>query len=165
VVTACTTCSNNQQLPTEFIYGFHPILRINSDIALNSIRQLISVMEMRCVFFEIGDEFLNIILMSFCFKWLKLRPFMNSIYNTSVLCYKPSFFQVFKLDVTTFYYIRRGKTHLILLHFTMLGRTKRYLCNMIFFIVISKCSLCNHHHHHHLAVKELDHSNKPTISK
>jgi hypothetical protein len=42
-------------------------------ISLNSINQFIFVMEMCCVFFEIGTESLNIIKMSFYFKRLTQR--------------------------------------------------------------------------------------------
>jgi hypothetical protein len=42
-------------------------------ISLNSINQLTVVMEMRCVIFEIGTGFLNIIQMNFSFKVLNYR--------------------------------------------------------------------------------------------
>jgi hypothetical protein len=56
-------CSNYKSfkklcsLPTDSIYAFHIILRINTDHFLNNIDLLIFVMEMRCVFFEVGTEF------------------------------------------------------------------------------------------------------------
>jgi hypothetical protein len=57
-------------LPTECLYGLLVILRINSDYFLNNIKQLIFVMEKRCVFFEARTELLNIICTSFGFRRL-----------------------------------------------------------------------------------------------
>jgi hypothetical protein len=55
-----TLTFSNYILTNENIYGFHAILRINSDY-LNSINQLIFVMEKRFVFFEVRTKFLNIV--------------------------------------------------------------------------------------------------------
>jgi hypothetical protein len=44
-------------------------------ISLNSINQLIFMMVMYCVFFEVWTEFLNNICMSFGFKGLNLAQY------------------------------------------------------------------------------------------
>jgi hypothetical protein len=46
------------------------VLSGNRDISLNSVNELIFVVENCCIFFEIRAEFLNIIQTSFGFKWL-----------------------------------------------------------------------------------------------
>jgi hypothetical protein len=43
------------------MYELPVILRIYVDYFTNNINQLIFVMEKRCIFFEVGTEFLNII--------------------------------------------------------------------------------------------------------
>jgi hypothetical protein len=53
--------SHRAVVPTECIYVFRMILRVNSDISLNSISQLIFVMVKCCVFFAVRTDFLNII--------------------------------------------------------------------------------------------------------
>jgi hypothetical protein len=47
------------------------ILRMKSDHIPNSINRLIIMMETCCVFFEVGTQFLNIILMSFVLQRVK----------------------------------------------------------------------------------------------
>jgi hypothetical protein len=49
------------------------ILRINTIISLNSINQMIFVMEMHCVFTGVGTEFLNIIKMTFRPQRINIR--------------------------------------------------------------------------------------------
>jgi hypothetical protein len=63
VITTCTTYFNVKLLrilPTECLYMFYVILRVNSDVSLNISNQLIFVIETSCVFVEGGAECLNI---------------------------------------------------------------------------------------------------------
>jgi hypothetical protein len=55
------------------------ILKINNDISLDTINQLISVMEIRCVLFQVGIEFLNIIRMNFVLS--KLTQYLWLVYT------------------------------------------------------------------------------------
>jgi hypothetical protein len=50
------------------MYGFHMILSVNSSYFLYTITELMFIMEKCCVFFELGAEFLNTVLMSLGFK-------------------------------------------------------------------------------------------------
>jgi hypothetical protein len=64
MVTIYTTYFNDLQLCillTECIYGFHIILRVNSDYFPNSINRLIFAIETHCVSFVVETESLNII--------------------------------------------------------------------------------------------------------
>jgi hypothetical protein len=68
------------------------ILRINNDYFLNSNSQLILVMEMRCVFFEVSRGLLNIVYINFRLQrvcslliYIQTRvKFLNKELNTSV---------------------------------------------------------------------------------
>jgi hypothetical protein len=73
MVNIYTICFNNHILnilPVERIYGFLVLLRINSNFFLNSLNQLIVLMERGCVFFEVGAEFLTSFRRASCIKVL-----------------------------------------------------------------------------------------------
>jgi hypothetical protein len=73
LVTLCTTCINNKLfciLPTEHIYGFRMVLRINNDYFPKQHKPLKFIMKKYWDFFEVGAECWDTNCISFGFKAL-----------------------------------------------------------------------------------------------
>jgi hypothetical protein len=94
VVTICTTCCNTRKLyilSTQCIYVFWTILKTNASFSL------FPVMESRCVFHEVGTEFLLSALINFTlqnvkfcllnFLWILCHPPLRPLLGSNIFCH------------------------------------------------------------------------------